>query len=936
MPNITYRLTATIQDGHTTFSGRTNAYDVNSGVNVATPFFGPQGSNGYCGYFCFKIENLPQGSTLESAKIGLYLDSAAYTNGSSSRIYIAVENNLNTEPVAGADRIIRGTIATVPWDRLGRSAAAVTRYGNRCGPTHSHPSGLSGYGASVRDPKALLVKAFCTDQGNASAPGRSLAVSQVHETENFAQCLQPLVNDPGWNSTEQWVMVYIFSDDTAAGSTTYGVGNLTGIAYENGMAASTATTNGQGRLNYFNAGNAESRHPYISIDYVSTDFTTNSRISKSTGAVAKTSRPKLIARWFGDRILNEARRVAPGYAGAGDVPFQEMVTNFNPFSPAWGDGSSNLGSNVKLHLTKRSLRPSGTPLQFNDYSGQVSAVAWRTDGFGGLGIKPSTYSFRFYFSPSTDPIAGLAPFVVSFKDDSTLKWGIQLSEYELATGTGFKMRLTSPTGGSSAWTTNSFSPRSSGSYYRVEGQVSSDATNKVVVRVYDNDAKTPLATLTLNPSTVDFNRMVMCDEVSNQSGFLLFGMNMADMELWDDYLLGMKFPTDAVSTGEGSPVIMEPWKVYEIGANGKPIELYQMGVATSVDSNGYVTLDRSAKLGHSRQTGVRSMGSVGYTKTTASYGSGSSRTLDLYVPNGTPPPGGWPVMVYAHGGFFIGGDKAFPGSEIGFVESILSHGIALASINYTLGGIYLDALGQPYPAYNASSATGWYQSFILNFKEAMNWVKVTGASTYSLNGEKMVASGHSAGGYIALAAGVTAGVTDDGSGRNLTLAGGVSEYGTPNVADPKPKGIYVWAAPVNMQSLVSYDPTGSLEYANFGVGRMYGTARIFCRLRADFGSLTPTILNTGVDHLITLNPSQRPPIAYCFGDSDYLVPSNNRVPQSANQALLLEDASNASLAGTPADYSLDIVEFPYALHETVSMVDAQWGHFGNWLSANIL
>ena len=35
---------------------------------------------------------------------------------------------------------------------------------------------------------------------------------------------KPLVNDSGWNSTTQYVMVYLFADDDS--STTYNVGNL--------------------------------------------------------------------------------------------------------------------------------------------------------------------------------------------------------------------------------------------------------------------------------------------------------------------------------------------------------------------------------------------------------------------------------------------------------------------------------------------------------------------------------------------------------------------------------------------------------------------------------------------------------------------------------------------------------------------------------------
>ena len=144
MPTISVTLTATNQDGHGTLNGSSSIWDVNNGINNAAPFFGPNGNNPYCGYFCFKVDGLAQGARLTNVRLTLYFEgSGGYTNGSSSRIYIAVENNLLTEPDVGTGSIVRGVKGKSGWDRLGRIAEAVTAFGNRTGPTHSHPSGLA-------------------------------------------------------------------------------------------------------------------------------------------------------------------------------------------------------------------------------------------------------------------------------------------------------------------------------------------------------------------------------------------------------------------------------------------------------------------------------------------------------------------------------------------------------------------------------------------------------------------------------------------------------------------------------------------------------------------------------------------------------------------------------------------------------------------------
>ena len=64
----------------------------------------------------------------------------------------------------------------------------------------------------------------------------------------------------------------------------------------------------------------------------------------------------------------------------------------------------------------------------------------------------------------------------------------------------------------------------------------------------------------------------------------------------------------------------------------------------------------------------------------------SLQKLDIYVPDGEAPEGGWPVFFYIHGGGFKQGDKAKAGNELNVGLAALREGFALVSVNYRLSG----------------------------------------------------------------------------------------------------------------------------------------------------------------------------------------------------------------------------------------------------------
>ena len=111
---------------------------------------------------------------------------------------------------------------------------------------------------------------------------------------------------------------------------------------------------------------------------------------------------------------------------------------------------------------------------------------------------------------------------------------------------------------------------------------------------------------------------------------------------------------------------------------------------------------------------------------------GISLRLDLYFPKNTAKP--YPVIVWVHGGGWSAGSKANPRAEF-----LVSHGYAVASINYRL------------------SDQAKFPAQLYDCKAAIRWLRAN-AVQYDLDPKRIGAFGSSAGGHLVALLGTTAGV----------------------------------------------------------------------------------------------------------------------------------------------------------------------------------
>lgn len=137
--------------------------------------------------------------------------------------------------------------------------------------------------------------------------------------------------------------------------------------------------------------------------------------------------------------------------------------------------------------------------------------------------------------------------------------------------------------------------------------------------------------------------------------------------------------------------------------------------------------------------------------------------LDVYVPRDLPGP--HPTVIYIHGGGWVGGTKE--GSVLSIVP-YLEMGFAVVNVEYRLGRVSL-----------APAA-------VEDCRCALRWV-IQRAKEHNFDTSRLVVTGHSAGGHLALTTGIlpaSAGLERQCPGtEELKVAAVVNWYGIADVVD---------------------------------------------------------------------------------------------------------------------------------------------------------
>ena len=117
------------------------------------------------------------------------------------------------------------------------------------------------------------------------------------------------------------------------------------------------------------------------------------------------------------------------------------------------------------------------------------------------------------------------------------------------------------------------------------------------------------------------------------------------------------------------------------------------------------------------------------------YASGSvMQKLDLYLPENTVPTGGWPLIIFVHGGAWMQCDKR--DIQLDSPLTFLEKGFAVASVNYRL------------------SSEALFPAQIFDVKAAIRFLRAS-ADIYRLDPERFALWGTSAGGQLVSLAGTT-------------------------------------------------------------------------------------------------------------------------------------------------------------------------------------
>jgi acetyl esterase/lipase len=429
-------------------------------------------------------------------------------------------------------------------------------------------------------------------------------------------------------------------------------------------------------------------------------------------------------------------------------------------------------------------------------------------------VRNGPYSVKFYFRQTSTASTVTQP-IMKFMNGATTQYSLVSVEQTRPafSGLGGGVTAMSPATG----------------MFRYELQVDPAASPKCTLNIYVEDSTTVHRTLTASPTDVSIDRLVIGHYISGN--YSSSEVVYSNIEVYDTY----NFDGN-VNTPTTTPSYPTKYNYNPSTFKTDPQNTLVAGVDYTVHAN------------------------LSYT-TAGTF----NRFLDLYIPTGTPPADGWPVVVWAHSGFFTNGSRTdLPPA---WRDDLISAGYAVATVEYVLSNVTALA----YDEYGgASNHGGRYPSHIVDFKRACAWLR--DQTTYNIDGLRMFSTGYSAGGKIALDAASTRDLSTDTVGNPLSLLACTSASPTKPWSDgytgPDPMflGCLVYCAPVDMDLANAWDPT----YPTSGSVIKLLAYRAFQGLTAN-GTPAPAMPQQNTALHIANNAANLCPIAYVKGASDYLV-----------------------------------------------------------------
>jgi acetyl esterase/lipase len=246
------------------------------------------------------------------------------------------------------------------------------------------------------------------------------------------------------------------------------------------------------------------------------------------------------------------------------------------------------------------------------------------------------------------------------------------------------------------------------------------------------------------------------------------------------------------------------------------------------------------------------------------YGPDPRERLDLILPPGPAPPGGWPIIVWVHGGAFISGSKE---NVANYLRLLSEQGYATVAPNYTL------------------APTGRHPSPTNQMLEALLWLRAA-APGYNLDPGRLILAGDSAGSHIALQTAIA--LTDPDYARTLNLR--------PNQNIPTPLGLVLFCG---VYDLADLDMDGAFGgFLRTVLWSYLGTQ--------DAATAPDAPLFSLLSHL----PRNLPPLFLTAGNADPLLPQTAALANAASARdipveTLLFPADHQPALGHEYQFTLD-------------------------------